>query len=395
MSSITVPSDPADAAAPDAPTTAPAAMLVGGTAGHEAVLRLGGDWLLEHGAPSSEAIRRKLEALDGTRLVTFDTRRLGRWDSVLPSFLIQVAQAARARSIELDLAGLPEGAARLVRLASAVTPPAAGELAPAPGLLHRLGLAAMASGGRLVDLTAFLGEVTIAMARLARGQASLRAVDVGRAVQEAGADALPIVALVSLLVGMILAFIGGAQLAIFGAEVYVANLVTLGMAREMAAMMTAVLMAGRTGAAFAAELGTMQVNEEIDALRTLGISPIEFLVLPRILALVLMMPLLALYANAVGMLGGGIVAVSLFGIAPAKYVAQSLELIALHDFAGGLVKSLVFGVVVAMAGCYQGIRSGRDAAAVGASTTAAVVGGIVGIIVCDALLNLVFHALGI
>jgi phospholipid/cholesterol/gamma-HCH transport system permease protein len=234
----------------------------------------------------------------------------------------------------------------------------------------------------------------LALARLARGRARMRRMDLALVVQQVGADALPIVALIGVLVGMILAFIGGVQLSLFGAEIYVANLVALGMAREMGAMMAAIIMAGRTGAAFAAELGTMQVNEEIDALRTLGISPMEFLVLPRLLGLAMMMPLLAVYADLFGILGGGIVGVGLFGISPEIYWQQSLQFVTLGDFSGGLFKALVFGIVVAVAGCMRGLRSGRDAAAVGASTTAAVVSGIVGVIVGDSILNLVYHALG-
>jgi phospholipid/cholesterol/gamma-HCH transport system permease protein len=366
--------------------------------GDALVLRLAGDWLLARAGPDAGRARQELRAAaQGAATLRFDADALGRWDTVLPSFLVGVVREARAAGLAVELGGLPYGAVRLVRLATAVPERGVGGPVEARrgGVAERVGRATLEFARGAADLTAFVGETSLALVQLARGRARTRGRDFWLAVQQVGADALPIVTLISVLVGMILAFIGGAQLAIFGAQVYVANLVAIGMAREMGAMMAAVIMAGRTGAAFAAELGTMQVNEEIDALRTLGISPIEFLVLPRLLALALMMPLLAVYADLFGMLGGAVVGVGLFDLSPAQYWQQSLRFIGLKDFAGGLFKAVVFGVLVGAAGCLRGIRSGRDAAAVGASTTAAVVSGIVAVIVADCLLNVVYHALGV
>ncbi len=240
----------------------------------------------------------------------------------------------------------------------------------------------------------FLGELTLSVGRLLRGQAQFRRVDLWRTVQECGANALPIVTLISLLVGMILAFVGAVQLEQFGAEIYVANLVGLAMAREMGAMMTAIIMAGRTGAAFAAQLGTMTVNEEIDALRTLGISPMEFLVLPRMLALIVMMPLLCLYADLVGMIGGLIVGVGMLDITFVEYFNQTVEAVGLNDIAMGVIKSAVFGVLVALSGCMRGMQSGRSASAVGVAATSAVVTAIVFIIVTDAVFAVVTNIIG-
>jgi phospholipid/cholesterol/gamma-HCH transport system permease protein len=162
----------------------------------------------------------------------------------------------------------------------------------------------------------------------------------------------------------------------------------------MGAMMAAIIMTGRTGAAFAAQLGTMQVNEEIDALKTLGVPPIEFLVLPRLLALALMMPLLCLYADVVGMLGGAVVALGLLDIGPTEYWQKTIEALRVQDFLSGVVKSSVFGVLVAVAGCLRGMESGRSASGVGAAATSAVVTGIVCIIVSDALMTVVFDIIG-
>ena len=214
-------------------------------------------------------------------------------------------------------------------------------------------------------------------------------------VQESGAQALPIVSLISFLVGIILAFIGATQLQPFGAQIYIADLVGLGMAREMGAMMTGVIMAGRTGAAFAAQLGTMRVNQEIDALTTMGLTPMEFLVVPRLLALALMMPLLCIYADLVGILGGAVVGVGMLHLGAAQYYQETLYRLHLLDFVVGLIKGAVFGVVVALAGCLQGMQCGRSASAVGAATTSAVVTAIVWIIVWDALLTVTYNILGI
>ena len=214
-------------------------------------------------------------------------------------------------------------------------------------------------------------------------------------IQEVGAEALPIVSLISFLVGVILAFLGSIQLLQFGAQIYVADLVGIGMARDMAAMMVGIILAGRTGAAFAAQLGTMQVNEEIDALSTLGFSPIEFLVLPRMLALMLMTPLLCLYANLMGIMGGAFVGVTFLDLPLVTYLQETEQGIRLIDFIGGLIKAAIYGVVVAVAGCLKGMQCGRSSAAVGQATTSAVVTSIVFIVVAMAILTVIYNALGI
>lgn len=358
------------------------------------LLTLRGDWLMTRGIPDLAQTRAQLGAAHGPKVLHFDAAGLGRWDTILPSFIVRVVRVAEEAGFAIDLAGLPDGAVRLVKLATAVPRRLDRSEELPPCFINRLGLATLAFGRAAADLSAFIGETSVAVGQLVRGRALVRGRDFWLAVQQAGAEALPIVTLISILVGMIQAFVGGTQLALFGAQIFVANLVAIGMAREMGPMMAAVIMAGRTGAAYAAELGTMQVNEEIDALRTLGVSPMQFLVLPRLLALALMMPLLAVYANLFGMLGGAVIGVGVLGLSPAQYYQQSLQFIGLHDFGAGLIKAVLFGILVAAAGCLQGIRSGRDAAAVGAATTAAVVSGIVAVIVADCALNMVFYAVG-
>jgi len=206
---------------------------------------------------------------------------------------------------------------------------------------------------------------------------------------------VPIVSLISFLIGLILAFVGVLELALFGAEVYVADLVGIAMVREMGAIMTGIIMAGRTGAAYAAQLGTMQVNEEIDALETLALPPMEFLVLPRMVALTLMMPLLVLYASIMGILGGALVAVGIYDINIIAYLDRTKAAIGLNDLFIGLFMGAVFGILVALSRCLRGMQCGRSASAVGDAATSAVVIGIVAIIIATALITVVCSVLGI
>jgi phospholipid/cholesterol/gamma-HCH transport system permease protein len=264
----------------------------------------------------------------------------------------------------------------------------------APSWLARFGSEALTTAGQIRVTLAFLGEASLAFLKLLRGTARFRRVDLLVILQECGAQALPIVTLISFLVGVILAYVGAVQLRQFGAQIYVADLVGIAMTREMGAMMAAIIMAGRTGAAFAASLGTMQVNEEIDALTTLGISPVEFLVLPRMLALATMMPLLCVYADLVGVLGGAAVGVSMLDLGSVEYFVRSSSAITPTDVLAGIIKSGVFGVLVAVAGCLRGMTCGRSSAAVGWAATSAVVTGIVLIIVSDAAMTVIFNLIG-
>jgi phospholipid/cholesterol/gamma-HCH transport system permease protein len=214
-------------------------------------------------------------------------------------------------------------------------------------------------------------------------------------IQQCGAEALPIVTLISFLLGVILAFVGAVQLQQFGAQIYVANLVGVAMTREMGALMTAILMAGRTGAAFAAELGTMKVTQELDALTTAGFSVLEFLVLPRVLALVLMMPLLCLYADLVGVLGGATIGVGMLDLSWTMYLQQTIHVVSLGDTVGGVFKATVYGILIALAGCWRGLEAGSSASAVGRAATSAVVTSLVAIIVACGLFAFLFYVLGL
>src|SRR5882762_8701241 len=311
------------------------------------VVCLSGDWTIHASVPSADKVRRQLDAGGPVRRVVFDAQQLAEWDSALLTFLLQVVGETDRRGIAANRGGLPEGVRRLLALATAV-PERRDTGAPAakPSWLARIGVATLEGVRDATATLAFLGEVSIASARAVVGRARYRRSDFLLVLQEVGAQALPIVSLISFLVGVILAYVGAVQLKQFGAQVYVADLVGIGMTREMGAMMAAVIMAGRTGAAFAAQLGTMQVNEEIDALVTLGIPPMEFLVLPRMLALMLMMPLLCVYADLVGMLAGALIGVSMLDLGIVQYYNETQAALSLTTFLLGLIKGAVFGVVV-------------------------------------------------
>ena len=359
-------------------------------------LVLAGDWRLQGGLPPADRIHEELTARGTAAQLAFDTTRLVAWDSGLLAFLLKLEGLSTTSGVSFDPSGLPEGVRRLLRLASAVPERAdARRGTDELSLLERVGRRTQEVAGASAEVIGFIGEAVIALGRLLRGRARLRASDFLQIVQEVGAQALPIVGLISFLVGMILAFLGAIQLVQFGAQIYVADLVGIGMARDMAAMMVGINLAGRTGAAFAAQLGTMQVNEEIDALVTLGLSPMEFLVLPRMLALILMTPLLCLYANLLGILGGMTVGVLMLDLPAVTYFQETQYAVPPIHFAGGLIKSLVYGIVVAVAGCLRGMQCGRSAAAVGEATTSAVVTSIVFIVIAMALHTVIYNVVGI
>lgn len=313
------------------------------------------------------------------------------WDSACMVRLFQCARYCAEQHIELDTQALPAGIGKLLTVASAVEP----QEAAAPissGLLQQLRNSARAITKNLTDFLGFIGAVMLALLNLLQRRANMRWRDFFYFVEQCGPQALGIVALIAVLVGMILAYLGSVQLRQFGAEVYVANLVALGMVREMGALMTAIIMAGRTGAAYAAQLGTMQANEEIDAITTLGISPIEYLVLPRMLALLAVMPLLCIFANVLGLAGGALVAVSM-DVSITQFIHQARAAVGLHDVASGAIKSVVFALLIGSAGCQAGLQSGRSSAAVGLATTRAVVNAIVYLVIADAALNILYDKL--
>jgi phospholipid/cholesterol/gamma-HCH transport system permease protein len=358
------------------------------------LVKLSGDWKITEPLPATADVEKALESTKAIRRITFDTKDLAGWDSGLLTFLIKIFEACSKTKIEVDKDGLPEGVRRLISLATAVPErKGARKEAKKEAFLSMVGGEAVAFYRSFLEILDFLGEASLAFARLLRGKAAFRRSDLWLLLQECGGQALPIVSLITLLVGLILAFVGAIQLKLFGAQVYVADIVAIAMVRVMGAIMTGIIMAGRTGAAFAAQIGTMQVNEEIDALETMGISPVDFLVLPRMIALIIMMPLLCLYADLMGILGGLIVGVGMLGINPIEYLNRTQETLTLTTLCIGLFHSAVFGVLVALAGCLRGMQCGRSASDVGYAATSAVVTGIISIIVATAIITFMCEVL--
>ena len=362
----------------------------------ELQIRLYGEWVLASGARFTADLPRRLGQAPRAVQISFDARDLTAWDNVLIDFLDKLEAIAGERGIAVDRSGLPDG----VEPPGGSCPrrprtPGGEACAAALRPLTRVGRSSLGFFATTGDFVSFLGEAIIGIGRMIIGRARLRRSDLMLAIEDCGPTALPIVALISFLVGLILAFVGAIQLQQFGAAIFVANLVGIAMVREMGAMMTAILMSGRTGAAFAANLGTMQVSDEISALQTLGIPPMEFLVLPRIVALSLMMPLLTVFANIVGMLGGLLISWLMLDISPITYYNQTSGAVGINDWAVGLVKAVLFGAVVALVGCWRGMRCQRSAAAVGDAATSAVVLCIVLIILIDATATVICTTLKI
>ena len=364
--------------------------------GEAILIRLSGAWRLRGGLPSATLVQRELESSPTVRGVALEARELTSWDSSVLTFLVEVSELCRQRGINMDRTGLPAGVRRLLELAEAVPEKkgARKEEVEAP-FLERVGNSAIGAGESLGEMLNFLGEMSVTFVRLFRMKVRFRAVDLILLIQQCGAQALPIVTLISFLVGVILAFVGAVQLRQFGAQIYVADLVGIAMVREMGAMMTGIIMAGRTGAAFAAQLGTMKVTQELDAFTTMGFSPLEFLVLPRVIALVLMMPLLCLYADFVGILGGAAIGVSMLDLSWTTYFRETNNAINLTGLFGGVFKSSVYGVLIALSGCLRGIQCGNSSSAVGDAATSAVVTGIVAIVSACGVFAVVFYVLGI
>ncbi len=365
-----------------------------GPVGDTFELTVEGDWSIRQSLPALGLIEQRLGDRTDARRMIVHISNLGAWDSALVNYLFGLKALCFKRGIHLDDSALPVGIRRLTALAlSSPERTGAPRARASRPIVTGLGEAGVREGRALVQSVRFLGENTLALTRMLRGRARYRGSDLFLLIQKCGAQALPITTVIAMLTGMILSFVGAIQLGKFGADIYDADLVAVAMSREMGAIMTGIVVAGRTGAAYAAEIGAMQANEEIDALSTLGIASTEYLVAPRLLALVLMMPLLCIYADAMGILGGYIVGMATLNVTSASYLLETQSAVTVTDFLIGIFKSAVFGALVASSGCLRGLMSGRDTAAVGAATTSAVVSGILAIIIADAVFAVILNIL--
>ncbi|HZF80605.1 MAG TPA: ABC transporter permease, partial [Rubrivivax sp.] len=332
----------------------------------------------------------------GSATVAVDGQHLVGWDARFAAALWQLLSTLRARGLQLDLQGLPPGLQQIMGLSL----PADGKPRTAPPPKQPNWVARLGAGAqdwwRDARLTlGFVGEVLIALGKLLRGKSDLRFADLAWQLDQTGPRSVPIVSLVSAMVGLILCYMGGAQLASFGAKSFIAELMTVSVVREIAALLTGVILSGRVGAAFAAQLGSMGANDELDALRTLGLDPISHLVLPRVLALLLVSPLLTAFGAVVGMAVAWVAAGLIYGVDSTEYLTRSMQALGGDHLAVGLIKGGVYGVLVAMAGCRQGLYSGRSAEAVGQAVTQSVVKGVVWIVCAASILTVIFQQLGI
>ena len=351
---------------------------------------LEGPWRLDGETP------RWTELMSGARpaSVRISADRVSHWDTSLVAFLGEAQRWCTDSGVPCDTSRLPQKMRVLSRqFESALR--TCGHDDHSQSLVVEVGLSTRYFGRQMRKFLGFVGECWIDTVRLVTGKAGLRWPDCLAEMQRCGAMALPIVSLISFLVGVTLAYSGSIVLKRFGGEIWVADLIGVAMTREMGALMAAVVLSGRTGAAFAAEIGSMKANEEIDALSTLGISPIRFLVMPRVLALGLMMPLLAMYANCLGILGGMAVSYLTLDIPPAAYWVEMLTIVTVQDVAVGLIKAVVFGIIVGITGCLRGLEAERNASGVGNAATSAVVTAILLIIVADAIFAILFNAIGL
>ena len=357
---------------------------------------ISGGWRIGSKHPAPGELLSRLATDPKIKNVIINGSGLQGWDTTFLTYISTISKECQSRNIGLEMQELPKGVERLLYLASAVSKQTeAHQQRARKSFFYMVGESTVDFYTSTVEMLSFIGEATTTVINFMLGKARFRRVDLLIYIEECGAQSLPIVTLISVLVGLILAFVGVVQLKLFGAQIYVANLVAIAMAREMGALMTGIIMAGRIGAAYAAQLGTMQVNEEIDALNTMGIAPMDFLVLPRLLALVLMMPLLTLYSDLLGILGGSIVGVGMMDITSVQYFTQTQAALDLTNISLGIAKGGIYAIIIALSGCMRGMQSGRSAAAVGEATTSAVVTAIVGIIVTDGFFAVLCDVLGI
>ena len=349
------------------------------------IVTLAGRWMLADGVPAYDW--RLLFEEEQPASVRFETRELKQWDSSLVAFVLRLVNWAEKQGISVDPDGLPDNILNLLELATSVSNQSRGDSEPSDSPVARVGNRAIARATTANEALSFLGETAISVGRLLTGRSRMRGREFWTVIQDAGPSALPIVTLISFLDGLILAFLGTTVLAQFGAGIYTAHLVGFGMLRELGAMMTAIIMVGRTGASFAASIGTMRVGEELDAFQTLGVPISDYIVLPRLLALSLMMPLLTLYADVIGIGGGMLVSVTMQDVTPRLFLNTLIGAVHLNDFVVGIVKGAVFGVLIAITGCLRGIQCGSNAEAVGKATTSAVVTGTTLVILSNAIID--------
>ncbi|MFA5117423.1 MAG: ABC transporter permease [Candidatus Omnitrophota bacterium] len=359
------------------------------------LIALSKDWRISAGVVPVLEVASQLVSHPDIAQVNFTVSEELQWDSGLIAFLLKLVKECEQRNIQVAREGLPQEAQKLLVLALKVRVKGVTAQKAREPFLERAGAKALQISESLSSELEFLGDIAVSFGRLLTGKAYFRRDDFYLLVKRCGVDSFLLVSLISLLVGMILAFVGSIQLKMFGAQIFIADIVGIAMVRVLSAVMTGIIMSGRVGASFAAELGMMQTSEEIDALKTLGISPVEFLVMPRLLAVVLMMPVLVIYADLMGIVGGFVISAGMLHLNGIEYLNHTQAAVKLSYVWIGLIHSLVFGVIIAVAGCLRGIKCERNAAGVGFATTSAVVTGITGIVIATAAITFICQILGV
>ena len=359
------------------------------------LIKLSGDWHISAGLLSESEVTSQLTSHPDVDQINFSVAQELKWDSGLIAFLLRLIKECEQKKIKVSCEGLPREAQKLVVLA--LKEP---EKTVSPGKVKKtffeeIGEKTLQVDESLRQALDFFGDITVSLSRLMMGKSYFRWDDFMLLVKRCGVDTLLLVSLISLLVGMILAFVASIQLKMFGAQIYIADIVGIAMVRVLSAVMTGIIVSGRIGASFAAELGMMEANEEVDALKTLGVSPVEFLVIPRVLALVLMMPILTIYADLMAILGGFLISIWMFHLNSLEYLNHTQLAVKLSYVWIGLIHSFVFGVIIAIAGCLRGIQCKRNSAGVGNATTSAVVTAITGIVIATAIITFICQVLGV
>jgi len=373
-----------------------APQLVTARDGDSLTVSLAGAWTTQRIGPAQAKLPDISVA--GARRARIDLDGLAALDTAGAWLVHQTLRRWRAAGLEVAVDGADAAAISLIETAARYETPPLPSLArdnPLAAILVHLGRSTVEIAGTVRDLVNFLGLTVIVLLRSALRPGRIRGTALISQMEQTGLNALPIIGLISFLIGVVLAFQGADQLARFGAQIFTVNLVAVGVLREMAILLTAIIVAGRSGSAFTAQIGTMKVNEEIDAMRTIGLDPMEVLVMPRVIGLMLVLPLLTFYADIMGLLGGAIMVNMTLDISFVRFARQMSEAVTLWSFWIGIIKAPLFAFVIALVGCYEGLMVTRSAESVGRQTTRAVVEAIFLVIVLDAMFSILFSVLGI
>lgn len=359
------------------------------------ILTAGGAWTVRQAAQIDAALR--AVTADGARRAIIELSQLTAFDSAGAWLLSRTLEDFRSRGIAAETRGLAGSYSPLLR----VVEDARDSATDRPTLLHRywwaiverVGVATFEFFAEAKALISFYGMTVIAYLDVIRRPRSLRMISLVNQIEQSGLNAIPIVCLLSFLIGIVIAYVGADQLRRFGAEIFTVNLLGVIMLREIGVLLTAIMIAGRSGSAFTAQIGTMQVNEEIDAMRTLGLDPMHVLVLPRINGLLVSLPILAFLSNVAGLLGGAVMATMVLDVTFVQFIQQLQSVVSLNHFFVGMVKAPVFAFIIAIVGCYEGLRVSGSAESVGRMTTKSVVTSIFLVIIADAIFSIIFSTL--